>query len=142
MLIFYCIKEQMQVNKEFLKINMSSLYSHHHDHRYSLSFQILSCTFCLFQFGLNVFFLFCGTVVLHLKFAMYSICLTAHLEFENWKHILSFVFCFFTNQHPLNFGEGELGKLVPEVLVRGQRYQFEVFLSLNHLLLHKNCRGQ
>ena len=32
-------------------------------------------------------------------------------------------------------GEGELAKLVPEVLVRGH------LKVLNHLLLHKNCRG-
>lgn len=76
---------------------------------------------------LKCFLFIFSAVVLHLKFAMYSICLTAHLEFENWKHILSFVTSLTR--------EGELGKLVPEVSVRGH------LKVLNHLLLHKNCRG-
>lgn len=36
---------------------------------------------------LKCFLFIFSAVVLHLKFAMYSIC----SEFENWKHILSFV---------------------------------------------------
>ena len=60
----------------------------------------------------------------HLKFAMYSICLTAHLEFENWKHILSFATSTLWTWEKVSWPNG-----------RGH------LKVLNHLLLHKNCRG-
>ena len=76
---------------------------------------------------LKCFLFIFSAKVLHLKFAMYSICLTSHLEFENWKHILSFVTSLTST--PRTLGEGELGRLVPEALGRGH---LKVFLSLNH----------
>lgn len=78
---------------------MSSLYPHniidiYYPFKY---FHVHFVCFLLFIFS---------AVVLHLKFAMHSISLTAHLEFEDWKHILSFVTSVTSTRRTL--GEGGL----------------------------------